>query len=136
MRFVVVQVSILLRNFWRFAVACCLFGCVERMVMSSAYVISSNGWGGCGMSEIKMLKSSGERTAPWGTPFCKLYCLLNVVDFCLSCSACKKVCNPAFKVVMDGGCCEFGWEEMDWDGVECFVEVECGCYCSCGWFFG
>lgn len=69
----------MLRNFWKFAVACYLFGCGERMVMSSAYVISCSGWGGSGMSEIKMLKSSGDRTAPWGTPFRKLYWLLRVL---------------------------------------------------------
>ena len=34
------------------------------MVMSSAYEVSFSGVGGCGMSDVYMLKSVGERTPP------------------------------------------------------------------------
>ena len=45
-----------------------MFECVDVMVMSSAYVMTLTGGCGVGMSEVYMLKRTGERTPPWGTP--------------------------------------------------------------------
>lgn len=38
------------------------------IVMSSAYIVILMSLGGCGMSDVYMLNSVGERTPPWGTP--------------------------------------------------------------------
>lgn len=40
------------------------FVCDERIVMSSAYVMSFTVGGGVGMSDVYMLKSVGDRTPP------------------------------------------------------------------------
>ena len=42
--------------------------CVERVLMSSAYVKSLMLSGGVGMSDMYILKRVGEGTPPWGTP--------------------------------------------------------------------
>ena len=47
-------------------------GCCENSVMSSAYErMWVSGCEGVGMSCMYKLKSVGERTEPWGTPFVK-----------------------------------------------------------------
>ena len=50
-----------------------MLGCVDRTVMSSAYVIvvmcSSVG---VGISDVYRLKSVGDSTPPWGTPVLKI----------------------------------------------------------------
>ena len=42
--------------------------CDAVIVMSSAYEVSCTSLGGCGMSEVYMLKRVGDRTPPCGTP--------------------------------------------------------------------
>ena len=44
----------------------CVIVCIDVMVMSSAYEVSCSG--GCGMSDVYMLKMVGERTPPLETP--------------------------------------------------------------------
>ena len=45
-----------------YALAAFLLLCVDVMVMPSAYEVSCSGAGGCGMSDVYMLKSVGKRT--------------------------------------------------------------------------
>ena len=67
--------------------AVCILLWVLYIVMSSAYVIMCTFSGGCGMSDVYMLKSVGDRTPPCGTPVCCIlicdFVLLYVVYICL-----------------------------------------------------
>ena len=58
-----------------FAFAMFISLCVDVMVMSAALVVSFIGACGVGVSDVYMLKSVGDRTAPCGTPFLNWRCV-------------------------------------------------------------
>ena len=58
-----------------FAFAMFMSLCVDVMVMSSAYVISSTAACGVGVSDVYMLKSVGDSTPPCGKPFLNWRCV-------------------------------------------------------------
>ena len=66
-----------------FAFAVLMLLCVDVMVMSSAYAVSFISVCGVGVSDVYMVKSVSDRTAPCGTPFLNWRCIdvlfLNVV---------------------------------------------------------
>ena len=57
--------------------------CVNHMAIPSAYEVKCSDAGGCGMSDVYMVKSVGECTLPCGAPVlnwrCVEVCALNVV---------------------------------------------------------
>ena len=58
--------------------SCCRMLIVDVMVMSAAYELSCSSTGGCGMYDVHLLRSVGERTPPLGTPLLNWRC----VDMC------------------------------------------------------
>lgn len=76
--FCVVQACIVSRYGFIFSLAVFMFLCVVCIVRSSAYMVIVVFCGGCGRSEVYMLKSIGDRTPPCGTPVLNVFCLERV----------------------------------------------------------